>query len=292
MYTTGPISVNTFMKNCKTCNQTKPITEFYTNRNDCKDCVSARYHSTKGPLKGYRTYKPKPLPTERTCRICSQSLLISEFYVSKPTPGRKSPRVETRCKSCTRNHYNTNKESILAKAASKRIPKNKPPKKTPEETQARQTAYVRERRRNNPVFRLRSTVGSNIANALSARGYKKTSKTFEILGCSFEEFKHRIEQQFLPGMTWQNRSEWHLDHIVPVSFAISEVELLSLNHYSNLRPLWGVDNQNKAARLTEESVSHSLYKTIIENRICDQKFCAQNFSLTADPISECNNGSI
>jgi len=167
-----------------------------------------------------------------------------------------------------------------------------PPKKVRIYSENPNSIRRRRKRREDPVFRLRSNIGSSIANALAARGYKKTSKTCEILGCSFEDFKHHIEQQFLPGMTWQNRSEWHVDHIVPVSFAISEAELLSLNHYSNLRPLWGVDNQNKAARLTEESVSHSLYKTIIENRICDQKFCAQNFSLTADPISECNNGSI
>jgi hypothetical protein len=280
------------MKQCTKCNTIKPLTEFYARRNDCKACVSARYHSTKGPLKGPRTYEPKPLPAERTCRICNQLLPISEFYVSKPAPRYKSPRIETRCKPCTRIHYDANKESILAKAASKRIPKDKPPKKTPKEIQARRATYIRERRRNNPVFKLRSTVGTSIANALAARGYKKTSKTCEILGCSFEEFKNHIERQFLPGMAWQNRSKWHIDHIVPVSFAISETEVLSLNHYSNLRPLWGVENQNKAARLTEESVNHSLYKTIIENRICDQNFCAQNFFLTVDPISESNNGTI
>ena len=245
MYTTGPISVNTFMKQCKTCNTLKPLDTFRSGRNTCKECTNQQR----------RDYYSKN----------------REVYQARGN-----------------DYYSKNRELIL----SKRVLKIKPPRKTIEETKERQAAYKRRKRRTDPVFRLRSNIGSSIANALAARGYKKTSKTFEILGCSFEEFKHHIEQQFLPGMAWQNRSEWHLDHIVPVSFAISEAELLSLNHYSNLRPLWGVDNQNKAARLTEESVSHSLYKTIIENRICDQKFCAQNFFLTAEPISECNNGTI
>ena len=256
------------MKNCKTCNQTKQLTEFYTHRKDCKACVSAQYHSTKGPLTGYRTYEPKDLPAERTCRICSQTLSISEFYVSKPSPGRKSPKIETRCKSCTRDYYNANKDTILSKAASKRIPKAKPPKKTPEETQARQTTYIRERRRNNPLVKLRANVGTLIANALSNQGYKKSSKSASILGCSFEQFYTHIEQQFTIGMTWNNRSLWHIDHIIPLSFACSEQELLLLNHYSNLRPFWGNDNQVKAGNLTSDSINHPLYKTIIENRIC------------------------
>lgn len=257
------------MKKCKTCSQSKPLTEYYTHRKDCKSCVSQQYHANKSPLKGYRTYDPKPLPVERTCRICNQILPTSEFYISKPAPGRKSPKIETRCKSCTRDHYNTNRDSILAKARAKAPPpKSKPPKKTPEETQARQTAYIRERRRTNPLVKLRANIGTLIANALSNQGYKKSSKSATILGCSFEQFYIHIEQQFTLGMSWNNRSEWHIDHIIPISFARSEQELVLLNHYSNLRPFWGNDNQIKAGSLTSDSINHPLYKTITENRIC------------------------
>lgn len=256
------------MKNCKTCNQTKPLTAFYTHRKDCKDCVSAQYHSTKGPLKGYRTYEPKSLPTERTCRICNQTLSISEFYVSKPSPGRLSPKIETRCKSCTRDYYNANKNTILAKAASKRTLKPRPPKKTPEETRTRVAAYKKRRRNEDHMFKLRSNIGTLIANALANQGYKKSSKSATILGCSFDEFYSHIEQQFTLGMSWDNRSLWHIDHIIPLSFATNESELLLLNHYSNLRPFWSNDNQVKADMLTSDSVNHPLYKTITENRIC------------------------
>ena len=255
------------MKKCKTCNQSKPVSEYYTHRKDCKACVSHHYHTNK-VLKGYPTYEPKALPTERTCRICNKILPISEFYVSKPSPGRKSPKIETRCKSCTRDYYNNNKDTILAKAASKRVPKAKPPKKTPEETQARQTAYIRERRRNDPLVKLRANIGTLIANSLANQGYKKTSKSATILGCSFDEFYNHIEQQFTVGMSWDNRSEWHIDHIIPISFARSEQELILLNHYSNLRPFWGNRNQAKAGILTSDSINHTLYKTITENRIC------------------------
>jgi hypothetical protein len=111
-------------------------------------------------------------------------------------------------------------------------------------------------------------VGTLIANALSNQGYKKTAKSAEILGCTFEHFKLHIEQQFTLGMSWNNRSEWHIDHIIPLSFARSEQELLLLNHYSNLRPFWSNDNQVKAGSLTSDSIKHPLYKQITENRIC------------------------
>jgi len=256
------------MKKCKTCNQTKPLTEYYTHRKDCRACVSQQYHSTKAPLKGYPTYQPKPLPTERTCKSCGHTLPISEFHISKPAPGRISPKISTKCKSCTKLDYLANREAILARAASKRVPRPRPPKKSPKETQARQTAYIRERRRSNPLIKLRSNVGTLIANALSNQGYKKTAKSAEILGCTFEHFKLHIEQQFTLGMSWNNRSEWHIDHIIPLSFARSEQELLLLNHYSNLRPFWSNDNQVKAGSLTSDSIKHPLYKQITENRIC------------------------
>lgn len=254
------------MKICKTCDQTKPLTEFYTHSKNCKTCVSEKYHATK-VLKGYPTYTAKPLPVERTCRICNQTKSIHGFYVSKPAQDRKSPKIETRCKSCTRDHYNTNRETILSRAASKRIPKVKPPKKTVEENRIRQAAYKRNKRQSDPMFKLRSNVGTSIANALSAGGYKKTSNTASILGCTFKEFYIHIEQQFVPGMSWANRNNWHIDHIVPLSFAENEQELLALNHYTNLRPLWSIENQNKAGMLTDDSVNHSVYKQIVANRI-------------------------
>lgn len=79
--------------------------------------------------------------------------------------------------------------------------------------------------------------------------YSKKSLTHEILGCSYSEFKTHIESQFIDGMSWDNRSEWHIDHKIPVSSAKTEEELIALNHYSNLQPLWALDNMKKGAKM-------------------------------------------
>lgn len=80
-------------------------------------------------------------------------------------------------------------------------------------------------------------------------GYSKTSKTYKILGCSYEEFKQYLESQFTNGMTWENAGEWHLDHIYPVSLATDEEHLIKLNHYTNFQPMWAEDNLKKGNRI-------------------------------------------
>lgn len=52
-------------------------------------------------------------------------------------------------------------------------------------------------------------------------------------------------------MTWENRGEWHIDHIIPLASASTEEELLALCHYTNLQPLWAFDNLSKGAKIID-----------------------------------------
>ena len=85
-------------------------------------------------------------------------------------------------------------------------------------------------------------------------------------GCSFDDLYIHIEAQFVDGMNWNNINEWHIDHIIPVSFSQSKDELLLLNHYTNLRPLWAKDNLLKGSSITHDAMTHPLYKHIIDLR--------------------------
>ena len=99
--------------------------------------------------------------------------------------------------------------------------------------------------------------------SLSKKGYTKTSKTSEILCCSYEYFKSHIESLFDYGMTWDNRNLWHIDHIIPLDFAENEEEMLMLNHYSNLSPLWRDLNLEKSSKILEHT---NIYLKILQNR--------------------------
>ena len=85
---------------------------------------------------------------------------------------------------------------------------------------------------------------------LEDRGYKKFNESTEsIVGINYNEFKKYLESIFLDGMTWDNRGEWHIDHIIPLSSAKSKEDLIKLCHYTNLQPLWAKDNLKKGSKV-------------------------------------------
>ena len=74
------------------------------------------------------------------------------------------------------------------------------------------------------------------------------------MGCSPLQLKEHLEKQFTNGMCWENRSKWHIDHIIPLSSAKTEDELYNLCHYTNLQPLWAVDNLKKSNRILSNNI--------------------------------------
>jgi hypothetical protein len=103
----------------------------------------------------------------------------------------------------------------------------------------------RERRETEPLHKLKCNIRGVIGFSMRKNGYTKKSRTYEILGCSYEDFKIHLENQFTKGMTWESLGKWHLDHIIPISSAKTEEEIIKLNHYTNFQPLWAEDNLKK-----------------------------------------------
>lgn len=113
-----------------------------------------------------------------------------------------------------------------------------------------------DRRKNDTLYAFSIGVRSLVSKSFRERGYSKTSKSQEIIGCDWESLKSHIENQFVDGMSWDNRNQWHIDHIVPLASAKTPEDVVRLNHYSNLRPLWAIDNLKKGAKIppTEQSL--------------------------------------
>ena len=127
---------------------------------------------------------------------------------------------------------------------------------TPEEfaaKKAKRNARKRERWATDPLFALKGRLSSRVSKALKRKGFKKNTKTAILLGCTYEDFKAYTEARLPPGMTWETfLSDGHLDHIVPLDAADTEADVYALNHYTNLRPMWGPDNIAKSDTLPEE----------------------------------------
>jgi hypothetical protein len=106
--------------------------------------------------------------------------------------------------------------------------------------------WKKDRKTTDPFFKLSVNIRALIYHAYKRKGYKKTTKTHKILCCSFEDLKVHLE------FTWKKNygtsyigQPCHIDHIIPIASAMTERELLRLNHYTNLQLLTPEDNRIK-----------------------------------------------
>ncbi|WOB24759.1 MULTISPECIES: hypothetical protein [Xanthomonas] len=127
-------------------------------------------------------------------------------------------------------------------------------------TQAEIQAYAERdaarRQRINAARRkyLASSPSNRIANAVRARLWaalkgRTDGALFSRLSYSADELVAHLENQFLPGMSWDNYGAWHVDHIQPCAAFDQQnpQQFASCWALSNLRPLWAADNIKKGA---------------------------------------------
>ncbi len=105
-----------------------------------------------------------------------------------------------------------------------------------------------ERRHSDPFYSLAQATRSLVSRAFRNKNYKKTSQASVIIGCDWDQLARHIESKFSDGMNWANRGQWHIDHIIPLASAKTADDVFRLNHYTNLQPLWALDNLQKGAR--------------------------------------------
>lgn len=104
-----------------------------------------------------------------------------------------------------------------------------------------------QKRATSPEYRVLENLRCRLRSVLT-RGTKSAS-TLNLLGCTPEQLTDHLASQFTEGMTWDNYGEWHVDHIRPcASFDLLDPEQQrQCFHFTNLQPLWAVDNLRKGA---------------------------------------------
>ena len=118
------------------------------------------------------------------------------------------------------------------------------------EVKKHENKCLRERRRNDPIFRMKVNMRSAMSNALSGR--RKSNSTMKIIGCSVEGLFQHLDscKSWEPWMTRENYGKWDVDHIIaianwdincPLQFALCWDK-------SNLQPLEHIENIKKGAR--------------------------------------------
>jgi superfamily II DNA/RNA helicase len=125
-------------------------------------------------------------------------------------------------------------------------------KANPEKKAKSNRDYVKNKLATDPLYKLKHYISCSIRQSFKRNGFTKNSRTFIILGCSYDEFKKHIESLWQPWMNWGNYGlyngteeyGWDIDHIIPSSSAITEENVYKLNHYSNLQPLCSYINRD------------------------------------------------
>jgi hypothetical protein len=100
-----------------------------------------------------------------------------------------------------------------------------------------------------PSYRIRVNLKNRINAVL--KGNSKSKSTMEFVGCSIEQLWIHLESKFTNGMTKENYGKWHVDHIIPCCFfdlSLIEEQKKCFN-YTNLQPLWAIDNIKKGGKL-------------------------------------------
>ena len=75
----------------------------------------------------------------------------------------------------------------------------------------------------------------SISLSFKNKGFNKNTKTHKILGCDWQTFKNHLENNSYGFKVGEEGLD--LDHIIPVSKANIEEELIKLNHYTNFQLL-------------------------------------------------------
>lgn len=120
-------------------------------------------------------------------------------------------------------------------------------KHTPEVEKAMEAERARNRRSHSVKQRINESMGAMIYLALKTK--KNGHKWEDLVGYTLEELMPYLENQFKEGMSWDNKGQWHIDHIIPRShFHFNSPEDIDFRRcwaLNNLQPLWAEDNLKK-----------------------------------------------
>ena len=205
-------------KECSKCGEVKPLDGF----NKRKDSKDGYQYSCKECRKQYRQDNKEQIKEYKKQYRQDNKEAISEY---------------------NKENYQDNREERLERK-----------KQYNQEHKEERNERERNRRANDVAYALRQNVSSQIRHALKRNNSSKSGESvMKYLPYTISELEDHLESKFEPGMTWENRDEWHIDHIYPQSRlpydSMSHPNFQKAWALSNLQPLWAHENISKGSKL-------------------------------------------
>lgn len=164
------------------------------------------------------------------CKVCRNAKArevnkIPEVKANKSTYGRK---------------YRTEERNKQRYAEYRANPINK----------ARKNKREKNRRQQDPLYKMTHNLRTLINISLSSKGYSKSSRTYKLLGADYNTvYQHLVDSAIRNYGYYDQSIVYHIDHIVPCSAATNQDELETLQFYYNLQLLTSEDNLRKSSKL-------------------------------------------
>jgi hypothetical protein len=186
----------------------------------------------------------------KLCRKCKKP---GEFYSGRATckicylkryKGKKVFCIEKKCSGCkkTKSTWAFSKDASTRTgfASYCKLCKNK---------------RALKRYHTSPDYKLIKNLRARVTMAMQGR--RKTTQTWDLIGCGIDHLRHYISCQFVGPMSWSNFGQtWEVDHIMPVSLFCmkDEGQQKMCFHYRNLMPLLTEVNRAKRNYLVSYNV--------------------------------------
>jgi len=175
----------------------------------------------------------------KICKTCKLSKELTEFFPAAKYKDKQYYRGE--CKECTKVELRSESGQKAQQKYRRSI-----------HGHTMKYSYKKRRRETDPFHKLQENLRRRLRASLDGRNWRKNSKFNEYIGCSKEELIKHIESKFTEGMTWEvflTTDKIHIDHVTPLSSATCIEEAYKLSHYTNLQPLWALDNIKKSNKI-------------------------------------------
>jgi hypothetical protein len=221
----------------------------------CKKCLKLL------PLESFNKQSSNSLNFRHQCKACFKQQKAEYYLLNKEKIYRSvtnyylSNRDKIVSISNANYHNNPQKDSLNLK---KRIyySKNKEKIKLKKNMWKINNKNYEKERLLDPVFKVKKYLRNRIKQAI--KNNQKSGSAVSDLGCSINKLKFHLQLKFHRNprgkheyMTWDNYGEWHIDHKRPLSkFVLSNKEdFLRACHYTNLQPMWALDNIKKGNKI-------------------------------------------
>lgn len=182
-----------------------------------------------------------------TCQFCQQPIPFLKF--------KRSPQAIYCSRRCGMKSNAAEYVSDPIKSANRKLIRRRCYQKR--QDNGKNLAEKRAYYKNSPQARIAKNLRTRLYQAVKNGGGKKYGSTAQLTGADWPALSNWLQSKFQRGMNWNNYGLWHVDHEQPcAAFDLTKPEeQRKCFHYTNLQPMWSLDNIKKGGRIIPTQTS-------------------------------------